>query len=374
MFFWFSVHLSHPHKRNVLGTPWRNPLKFGKNIHLDSRSSDIVIQPYVCPILPWTQSWTMDLGKFGYSCLQGIEVMVLGFSSVDFLIDVDHIGSCFTFGFQFLPVFLPLFCTPVLHLSITPCVFKFVFFCCRFVCFHPACPVLLCLFAGPCVFPVFLICSPTALWFVLHFCIAVPWILFVTSFLFTCILDFGLQLSRCVSLGASFHARPCNTSHLCTKNQNRQHPLATTHSLAASDWTNATCRPLLWDFKPDQPSDSFGKFLVYFKNIKKLALQNVFQKTCYMVDNPCSCRTCLHFNSTMLSFVIICQECLVMSLKTQQDTTTVCCTASYIHNDWEPWKWRILWTHTFIKKVAFCCPTCLPLCLWLGHLNRDKII
>ena len=207
-----------------------------------------------------------------------------------------------------------------------------------------------------------------------NFVLQFPGFLFVTSFFVTCILDFGLQLSRCESLGTSFHARPCNTSHLCTKNQNRQHPLATTHSLTASDWMNATCRLLLWDFKPDQPSDSFGKFLVYFKNIPKLALQNVFQKTCYIGNNPCSNRTCFHFNSTMLSFVIICQECLVMSLKTQQDTTTVCCSASYIHNEWEPWKWRILWTHTFIKKVAFCCPTCLPLCLRLGHLNTDKMI
>lgn len=151
MFFWFSVHLSHPHKRNVLGTPWRNPLKFGKNIHVDSRSSDIVIQPYVCPILPWTQSWTMDLGKFGYSCLQGIEVMVLGFSSVDFLIDVDHIGSCFTFGFSSYlfscPFSVHLYCICLLHLVYLSLCFSVVVlsvFILHVLCSCVCSPVLVC--------------------------------------------------------------------------------------------------------------------------------------------------------------------------------------------------------------------------------------
>ena len=115
---------------------------------------------------------------------------------------VYHIASCFTFCFPYLPVFLFLLCTPVSHLFITLCVFKLVF-----VCFHPACLVLLCLFAGPCVFPVFLICFPRLYGLSsIFYC--------VVYLFFTCILDFRLQLSKCVSQGMSFHASPCNVSHL----------------------------------------------------------------------------------------------------------------------------------------------------------------
>ena len=167
-----------------------------QNIHLDS--SDIAKFMFIPFYHSRTQSW------IGHSFLQGIEVMVLGFSSVDFVFDVDSLSYCIMFYFL-LPILtcfpFPSLYTCIAFVHYTLCI-KLVF-----VCFHPACLVLLCLFAGPCVFPVFLICFPRLYGLSsIFYC--------VVYLFFTCILDFRLQLSKCVSQGMSFHASPCNVSHL----------------------------------------------------------------------------------------------------------------------------------------------------------------